>query len=291
MHYLHLDETITEKIKTYSQNNRITVNTIMQGVWSYLLHQYTGNSDIVYGVIVSGRPDDLPGVEQRVGMYINTLPLHSRKKQDQAIADWLQQIQEEQVASRHYQFTPLQNIQLLTGIKGDLFDSILVFENYPVSKVVSSNKWSLNVRNVQMKEQTNYPLTITIGSSDQINIVFHYNSFLLNEERIAAIKNHFENVLLQLLATEGEKLSSIKLLTKAEEIQVLEEFNNTKVKFPDDQSIVELFEEQAAATPEKTAVVFESMQISYKELNERSNQLAHYLITKGVKKKRLFPSA
>ena len=289
MCYLHLNETITEKIKTYSQNNRITVNTIMQGVWSYLLHQYTGKKDIVYGVIVSGRPDDLHGVEQRVGMYINTIPLHSQSKNDQTISDWLHQMQEEQVASRQYQYTPLQSIQLLTGVKGDLFDTILVFENYPVSKVVAEKKWSLNVRNVQMKEQTNYPLTITIGSSDQINIIFHYNSLLLKTEWIEAISNHFENVLLQLVSNNTDKLSTIKLLTKAEEIQVLDKFNDTVSDWPEDRSIIDLFEKQVEWTPGRTALVFEEQQISYKELNERSNKLAHYLIKKGVTKEAPVP--
>ena len=79
----------------------------MQGVWSYLLHRYTGNNDIVYGVIVSGRPDDLPGVEQRVGMYINTLPLHSTIQEEHGIAQWLQELQKQQVSSRQYQYTPL----------------------------------------------------------------------------------------------------------------------------------------------------------------------------------------
>ena len=68
---------MTAKTELYAQKNHITINTIMQGVWSYLLHRYTGSNDVVYGIIVSGRPDDLPGIEQRVGMYINTLPLHS----------------------------------------------------------------------------------------------------------------------------------------------------------------------------------------------------------------------
>ncbi|HKH61041.1 MAG TPA: amino acid adenylation domain-containing protein [Flavitalea sp.] len=287
--YLHLDETVTDKIKTYSQNNRITVNTIMQGVWCYLLHQYTGNDDIAYGVIVSGRPDDLPGVEQRVGMYINTLPLHSRKKHNQKIADWLQQIQDDQVASRQYQFTPLQNIQLLSRVKGDLFDTILVFENYPVSKVVSEKKWSLNVRNVQMKEQTNYPLTITVGSSDQTSIVFHYNTYLLKDQIIQQISNHFENVLLQLIEFEAKQVSDIKLLTKAEEALLLEEFSNNVSEFPHDKSIVDLFEAQAAATPGSIALVYDRWKINYRELNERSNKLAHYLISKGVQKDTLVP--
>ena len=77
---LHLDRETTSRITRYAQRNHITLNTLMQGVWAYLLSRYTGNKDVVYGVIVSGRPDDLAGVEQRVGMYINTLPYVLRQK-------------------------------------------------------------------------------------------------------------------------------------------------------------------------------------------------------------------
>ena len=289
MHSLNLDESITGKIKAYSQKNKVTVNTIMQGIWSYLLHQYTGNSEVVFGVVVSGRPEDLPGVEQRVGMYINTLPLHTREDKDQEITKWLQQIQQDQVASREYQFTPLQLIQRLSHVKAELFDNILVFENYPVSKVVSEKKWSLNVRNVELKEQTNYPLTITIGSSDQVNIVFHYNSYLLREEIITRISNHFENVLRQLVENNTKKLSDIRLLTTAEEAQVLEEFNDNTCLFPSDESITGLFEEQARSTPDGIALVYDQVQITYNELNERANKLAHLLISKGVSTETLVP--
>ena len=97
----------------------------MQGVWSFLLHHYTGNENIAYGVIVSGRPDDFPGVEQRVGLYINTLPLHSILKDDKSLVKWLQDMQKEQISSRLYQHTPLQDIQKWTGVSGDFLTVFL----------------------------------------------------------------------------------------------------------------------------------------------------------------------
>ena len=167
---LALDAAVTSKVQQYVQKNHLTVNTLMQGVWAWLLYAYTGNTDVVYGVIVSGRPDDLPGVERRVGMYINTLPLHASLSPGQATVSWLQNLQNAQVASRQFQHTPLQNIQSWTGIKGDFFDTLLVFENYPVSKLVNARAWSLQVENVRIHEQTNYPLSIIIGSSEEIYI-------------------------------------------------------------------------------------------------------------------------
>ena len=286
---LLLDAVTTTKIQGYAQRHHLTINTIMQGVWAFLLHRYTGNKNIVYGIIVSGRPDDLPGVEQRVGMYINTLPLHSAIKEGQGIVEWLQGIQAEQVNSRQYQYTPLHVVQGWSGVKGDLFDTMLAFENYPVSKVISSKQWALEVGNVKMQEQTNYPLSINIGSADLINILFSYNTLLLEAVYVNEIRGHFENVLLQLIETEVGGINDISLLTSAAQQRLLVDFNNTKVDYPTDKTLVDLFEEQVAKTPDSIAVVLEEQQFTYRELNERSNQFGHYLRGKGIKEETLVP--
>jgi hypothetical protein len=277
---LIINESITAQIQSFAQQNHLTINTIIQGVWSYLLHQYTGNGEVAYGIIVSGRPDDLPGVEQRVGMYINTLPLHSHFEKGQNIKDWLQVIQKDQVSSRNYQYSPLQDVQKLSGVNAELFDSLLVFENYPVNKIIGSKKWSLKIDDADMFEQTNYPLTIAIDSSEHINIGFSFNSDLLKKEYVELIRNHFENVLLQMIENADRKVEDISVLTNAEEQQLLVEFNESASEYPIGKSTAQLFEEQVLKTPDNVAVVFEDEQLSYKELDERSNQLANYLIEK-----------
>ncbi|MEJ7738034.1 MAG: amino acid adenylation domain-containing protein, partial [Chitinophagaceae bacterium] len=287
--FLPVDTRTTQKIESYVQRHRITVNTLMQGVWSFLLHHYTGSSDIVYGVIVSGRPDDLPVIEQRVGMYINTLPLHSGMKEHDVIVTWLHGIQNEQVASRQFQHTPLHEVQGWIGVQGDLFDTILVFENYPLSKVLSSRKWSLQIENVQIRDQTNYPLTILINHAEQIIIRFSYNANLLAEVQVKKISEHFEHVLLQIIENVDGRVSNIKLLTPAEEHQLVVEFNANESLYPKHRGITDLFEEQVSKTPAGTAVVFEGERLSYLQLDERSNQLAHYLRSRGVKEETLVP--
>ncbi|MBK8552374.1 MAG: amino acid adenylation domain-containing protein [Ignavibacteria bacterium] len=286
---LTIEEEATSQIQKYSRQNSITVNTVMQGVWSYLLHRYTGNDNITFGVVVSGRPDDLPGVEQRVGMYINTLPLHSEMNKEQSVKDWLRNIQEKQIVSRQHQYTPLNEIQGWSGVRGDLFDTIYGFENYPVSKVVSSGKWSLQVEEVRIQEQTNYPLTITIASAEQTHIKFRYNTGLLQKEFAKEISEHFENVLMQIISDEGFRVDEIELLPEAEKDTLLTGFNDTAADYPKDKTVVDLFEEQAMKTPGKTALVFGNQKLTYKELNEKSNQLAHYLRSQGVEKETLVP--
>ncbi|GAA3937011.1 hypothetical protein GCM10022209_34820 [Chitinophaga oryziterrae] len=284
---LMLNAAVTAGISHYAQQHRITVNTLMQGTWAYLLSRYTGRRDITYGVTVSGRPEDLPGIEQRVGLYINTLPLYARVEDDSDIAGWLQEIQAGQLQSREYQYSSLDVIQRSTGVFGDLFDSLLVFENYPVSKAINAQSWRLQIENVSVHEQTNYPLDIIIEAAEEISIRFNYNSAILPGIYVEEIAAQFEQVVLQII--EKKTIRDIEWLTSREKEQLLEEFNDTTVSFPQGLTLVDIFTKQARLTPEALAVVFEDIFLTYRQLDERSNQLAHYLQNKGVTTGTLVP--
>ncbi|NML39910.1 non-ribosomal peptide synthase/polyketide synthase [Chitinophaga sp. G-6-1-13] len=287
-HILSLDETLTAKINAFAQQQHVTVNTLMQGVWALLLHHYTGQDHVTYGVTVSGRPEDLSGVEQRVGMYINTIPLHAEVSGDKTLGAWLQELQSGQLQSREYQHTGLDTIQHWCGIAGDLFDTLLVFENYPVSKVLEAQSWQLQIENVAVQEKTNYPLTILVGAGETINIRFSYNTALLTDNYLQAIAGHFETLLTQLPANVGNQLPALPWLTAAEE-RLLHTFNDTAVKWPEQKTLVDLFAAQVDRTPLLTAVVDEQSSLTYRELDVITNQLAHYLNSKGVGAETLVP--
>ncbi|HEX8376315.1 MAG TPA: amino acid adenylation domain-containing protein, partial [Pedobacter sp.] len=282
------DATMISKIKSYTQKNHITLNTLMQGVWAWLLHRYTGSSDVVFGIIVSGRPDEIPQVEQRVGLYVNTLPLRVSIADNEPLDIWLTKLQADQLRSREFQYTALPDIQQWSGLSGELFDSLLVFENYPVNQLITSKEWVLQVSDVQMREQTNYPLTILITNSEQLAIHFNYNSDILETPYVEAIKEQFEQALLQIACKEPASLSDISLLTPAQEEQ-LDNFNNTVSNYPIDKSLVDLFQEQVLKSATNIAVAYEEHALTYQELNERSNQLAHFLLAEGVSDEMLVP--
>lgn len=286
---LSMEEKVTAQITRFTQHHRITVNTLMQGVWSYLLHRYTNNDWTVYGVIVSGRPDDLADVGKRVGMFINALPLCAHYRKEQPVVEWLQGIQRDQIASRSYQYVPLSEIQNLTGVQGDLFDSLLVVENYPVSKAIASGSKHLAVENVSVSEQTNFPLTIFIEHAEQITVRFSYNTDLLKQEWVEEISRHFEQVLLQMIEADQRRLGEIELLAAAEKDQLLHHFNGAKAGYSTSRSVLDEFELQAARVPESLALVMDDQKMSYRELNEQANQVAYYLQAQGVKKGTLVP--
>uniref|UniRef100_UPI000AE9413C non-ribosomal peptide synthetase n=1 Tax=Aquimarina longa TaxID=1080221 RepID=UPI000AE9413C len=277
---LSLESDFTEHIKSYATEKRLTVNSIIQGVWALLLSRYTGNEEVVYGVTVSGRPTDLERSEQRLGLYINTLPLYTKIDNNVSIGEWLTSLQLDQVSCREYQYTSLAKIQSYSGVRGDLFDSILVFENYPVSEVLKKTNNVLQVDNITTKEQTNYLLTIAVNLGRELTIEFNYNDQLLDRSILEMIKGHFYTALKQIVTkSDADNVSEISILTKDEENKLLHQFNNP-VKRPDkEETILSLFKEQVRENASEISLVFQDKKMTYKELDENSNQLANYLLS------------
>ncbi|HVI47207.1 MAG TPA: amino acid adenylation domain-containing protein, partial [Chitinophaga sp.] len=278
---------ITASLSAYAQRHHITLNTLMQGVWAYLLYRYTGHREVTYGVTVSGRPEDLPGIEQAVGMYINTLPLHTTVAEGRPLAAWLQELQADQLGNREYQYAPLNELQRLTAVDGELFDTLLVFENYPVSEVLETRSWQLKMEDVFVTSQTNYPLWLVIIAGADIHIRFEFNAVLINEADVIAISGHFKQVLTQLATSAVTIPDELIMLTDSERRQ-LAAFNKISVPHAVG-TFVDQFMSQAIRTPDNTALIYEDDSLTYRELDERSNQLAHYLRSKGVKAGALVP--
>lgn len=274
--FLVLSEGLTAQIKQYCQQQQITVNTFVQGIWALLLARYTGRNDVMYGVVVSGRPAELELAEQRVGLFINNLPLHTVLPYDETVVSWLRKVQKEQTDTRQFQYTTLAEIQDWLQQKGELFDSVMVFDNYPKA-VYDEEEHPLKVEGMHIEEKRNYLLSLSVSLTEVLDIDFGYNQDLLAAEQVISIKEHFNVVIAQLLGNTGICLKEISILTPQEEKLIREDFNNTSADYPDDKTIVTLFEAQVAITPDNPALIFRDETISYRELNERADKLAWFL--------------
>jgi non-ribosomal peptide synthetase component F len=125
----------SDRLRSMAKRNRLTVNTVVQGAWALLLARHSRQDDVVFGTTVSGRPAELPGVESMIGLFINTVPVRVRVNQAENVLSWLQRLQADQIESRRFDFVSLAQAQALSAVPGgtSLFDSIVVFENYPYS--------------------------------------------------------------------------------------------------------------------------------------------------------------
>ncbi|MFK8101670.1 MAG: amino acid adenylation domain-containing protein, partial [Saprospiraceae bacterium] len=272
---------VTANIQKYAQRNHLTVNTLVQGVWAFLLSKYTGKEEIVYGVTVSGRPESLSGVEEKIGLFINTIPLRVKCTANQNIATILTELQKEHATARMYQYTALTDIQRWNALTGDLFDTLIAFENYPLGEVVDK-EWALKFTHFELQEKTNYLLSLTVSLAETLNVNFGYKVDLLRTDLVEEIKHHFELVICQIIAADELNLANINLLSPTKKSLILETFNQTQNTYPKDKTIPHLFQAQVQLHPDKAALIFQAEKMSYRALDEQSNQLAAYLIAQGV---------
>ncbi len=282
---LRLPASTTAALQSLAQQHQLTLNTLVQGAWALLLNRYSGEVDVLFGVTVSGRPAALPKAESMVGLFINTLPFRVKVDPEAFLLPWLKQVQVQQVETRQYEYSPLVEIQGWSEINRGLplFESILVFENYPVDISLSEPGLDLAIKNFRSIEQTNYPLTLSVIPGRELLLTIAYNE----GERFAAatierMLGHLATLLNAMIANPQQRLKEVSLLTAAEKHQLLVELNNTKSDYPQDLCIHQLFEAQVERTPDAVAVVFADQQLTYRELNCRANQLAHELQKLGV---------
>ena len=282
--HLALTPELTRELQQLARTYRLTVNTLLQGAWALLLSRYCQEDDVVFGTTMSGRPAELAGVEQMVGLFINTLPVRVRIQEERNVIDWLQQLQSEQVEQRQYEYSQLAEVQgwseVARGVP--LFESLVVFENYPVKDLSTERRGNLEIRRAHAFERPENPIEVIAWLTTELSLQIDYDSERIEAGFATRLLSHLMMLLQGIASAPHSRLSELPLLTEAEREQLLYEWNDTSAPFPHDQCLPQLFESQVERTPEATALVFENEQLSYRELNRRANQLAHFLRDKGA---------
>ena len=275
---------LTAALRAFASRHGLTLSTIVQGAWAILLSRYSGEQDIVFGSTVSGRPAELAGVELMAGLFINTLPVRAQLSSEDLTLAWLKDFQDKLAEMRQYEHTPLVEAQGWSEVGRDrqLFESLMVFENYPVDALAWGQVGALQISNMRVIGPTNYPLAIVVVPKEEFSIRVSYDPRRFEEAAISRMLGHFNTLLEGIVANPDGRLTDLPLLTSAERQQLLVEWNRTEVAYPKDRCLHGLFEDQVEQTPDGVAVVFEDQQLSYRQLNERANQLARHLRRLGV---------
>lgn len=283
-HRLQLSSQTTAALQSFAKQHQLTLNTLIQGAWALLLSRYSGEEDVLFGSVVSGRPADLLGVESTIGLFINTLPVRVQVSAEENLLTWLQRLQNQQLELRQYEYSPLVQVQEWSEIpRGTaLFESLVIFENYPVDESLQAPGRSLAVREVRSLEQPTYPLEITAALDKQLYLLADYDCCCFEADAIARMLGHLQTLLEGMCADPSRKLIDLPFLTKAERQQLLVTWNDTQTPIPD-CCLHHLFEEQVQRSPNAIAVVFQEQQLTYQELNQKANQIARYLQKLGIK--------
>ncbi len=277
---ISLDDHHTNLLKNAAKEMNVTVNVVLQGLWSYILYRYTGQKNVVFGTTISGRPAELSGIENMVGLFINTIPISIHIDPTMSLSTWLKDIHDQQNQRDQYSFLPLANIQkqCIRDDARELFDSLFVFENYPD---MNSDK-DISVTDIQSYEQTNYPLTIVIVLDQQLDIGFTGKCNHFSAQSLQQLVKHFEYLLNYFIKTPEQRIEQLDIWSSEQQTAFVKSLNKTVKAYSQEQSIIELFNQKVKSIPKNIAIIHNANLISYKQLNDRSNQLAHYLLDQGL---------
>uniref|UniRef100_UPI003F64EA04 amino acid adenylation domain-containing protein n=1 Tax=Pseudomonas alabamensis TaxID=3064349 RepID=UPI003F64EA04 len=281
--YLHWDPQRTQALRERAQRLRVTPNTLIQAVWLLVLQRYTGQQTVCFGATVAGRPASLQGSEEMLGLFINTLPIIQTPHPQETVEHWLQALQAYNLEARDYEHASLADLQRWSGNSGQaLFDSIVVFENYPVDdRLQEAEHNQLSFGTVSTRDVTNFAMDLAITLGKQLKIEFQYLRNRFTEVATAQIRDSFETLLVALLENPQATLGSLSMLDVQQQ-QALAKRNVIAANLSDNPLLAEHIRQHAIERPERIAVRCADATLSYAQLETRANRLAHHLIAQGI---------
>ncbi|GAA1797265.1 amino acid adenylation domain-containing protein [Actinomadura chokoriensis] len=276
-----LDEKTTRRLSRAARRHGVTLSTVLQSAWGLVLGRLLGTNDVVFGSTVSGRPPELPGIEQMIGLFINTLPIRVRHRPDESLGSLLERVQEEQTELLAHHHLGLTDIQRAAGRTGALFDTMTVLENYPFDP--DSMDGSLNgvrITGADSYDATHFPLSFVALPGERLSLRLHYRPDVYEHAVVEALLARVRRFLEAIAEDSGRLIGAVDLAGDAGRA-ALAAWNDTAGEIPAG-TLPALFESQAVRTPSDTALVCGDARLTYAELNERANRLAHELIARGI---------
>ncbi|MGE6738452.1 condensation domain-containing protein, partial [Streptomyces sp. NPDC059900] len=270
---------LAQELTRLARDADVTLNTVLQTVWALVVGGLTGRRDVVFGATVAGRPAELPGMEDMLGLFINTIPVRVRFDPARTVAELFADLQAEQSALLDHQHLGLTEIQRLTG-PGAGFDTLLAFENFPGDPEVPAALDSIRMTGAGMRESTNFALALGVDASD-LKLRLDYRLDLFDRREAERIVGRLVRVLEQVAADPQVRLSEIDVLSAGERALVVGQWNAT-ARPVRSETVTERIGAWAARTPGAVAVRCGSDAISYGELEARSNRLARCLRGLGI---------
>ncbi|TCP67305.1 hybrid non-ribosomal peptide synthetase/type I polyketide synthase [Baia soyae] len=288
---LHMNSVVTSlseimpEVSDFSKKYGVTPNTILNVAWGVMLQRYSGSDDVTFGLTVSGRPDEVQGIDQTVGLFINTVPVRVATESEQTVAELMSAVHKQAVEMKEYEYLPLTDIHSAAKLRGNesLFDHILVFENYPLDqKLLEGAYHDFHITQYSEWELNNYDLTVAFLLAGEPKMKFDYMDGLFDRQTMERMAEHFQVVLRQMISRPDELVQNVEILPEWEKKLMVFQFNQTEQAFPHDKTVYQLFAEQVKESPSMNAVVFQDESITYEALFERVERLVGKLQSYGI---------
>jgi len=271
---VNLPESLSTALSAAARRFKVTLNVVLQTAWAILLARHTADEDVVFGIVVSGRPSQLADVEQIIGLFINTLPVRIRAGAGRATNELLAEMQANQIAAREVDYCALADIQSWSdAVNGErLFDTLFIFENLPGSGGVGTVS-------AFAFERTNYPLTMLIAPGTRISLKALYTIPRLERAEISKLLTQYQTILEQIVDRPESRVGDFSLLSKADLAMFEREVGNA---IPDAR-LETIWAERLARHPDDIALIDGETGTSVAELDRQSTRLAQCLWESGAR--------
>jgi amino acid adenylation domain-containing protein/non-ribosomal peptide synthase protein (TIGR01720 family) len=285
-HSIGFSAELTEGLKRLSRTEGVTLFMTLLAAYQTLLSRYTGQRGISVGTPIANR--NRRETEPLIGFFVNTLVLHTEVRGAESFRQLLGRVREQTLGAYAHQDVPFE--KLVEELQPErnlsttpLFQVMFVYQNAG-ENAGALDLPGLQLRGIETESQTaKFELTLAMSEGHgELGASFEYNTDLFNTQTIERLASHFERLLESIVADPEQSVAGLKWLSEAEQQQLLIQWNDTHADYPTGETVHRLFEQQVARTPEQIALSCGDSSLTYAELNQRSNQLAHYLRELGV---------
>ena len=284
--FLMTDLTLEEQqmLRNLCNTAQVTPNTIVETAWGLLLQRFNRTDDVVFAKIVSGRDNTESDVTDLIGLFINSIPVRVHTDKENTVLQMMKEVQAQAAESNRHDYVALSAIQQQTDLGNELFQSTVVFENYP-SDNDEATPWPFTVRRVIIKEEIFSEISLVgyISEDWRMALMLQFDNTLFTEKFIADTLSALHQIIHGMLVNPNAKINSIQLLDEERLEELMELSVGKHMDINLDETFAELFVRQAKKTPDALAVSDANSELTYREMNEQSDMLAQILIDKGIK--------
>ncbi|MCA1559763.1 MAG: amino acid adenylation domain-containing protein [Actinobacteria bacterium] len=283
-HTQRLSEELSTALVDQARRHGLTANTVIQGTWALLLARLTGRDDVVLGTTTAGRPSEIHGIETMIGLFIDTVPVRVRLDPAEPLLAMMARLQQEQADLAAHHYLGIREIQKQSDIDGELFDTLTVFENYPLTHhtITGEHHTPFRISNIHTHNNVHYPLSLIAVPGTQLTLQFGYRPDLFTREHIERVAQRYVH-LLRTVASADPALPTdhVDILGGIELEQVLGHSRGEHRVVPDEDA-VRLFQRQVVRVPDAVAVTSAEGVLRYAELDGQANRLARLLLARGA---------